>query len=599
MGKTCSFQRKIIEYILIIVSITLAVGTLLVVSLVERKLSGQNEKYTLSAFVKTDVELENQKKKMDTDFIRLLSALTQNGIPDTKNALTLPYTKSLINISNLFDEYLDYKMIGLFTSDVSIVCSPIRSFSVHYSSDSVFSTPLYDNILYGENDYGTAYFHEFIDDNYNGNSSIWLSKIIYFRKTFTYMGQTCYLIIGLDEMTIHQTFLHLEQGFNSVYVIGAADEILSSSQSDMFRRPMDYPIQWDSGQASYKKTLDGIEYQIIPYALNIYDWSIVNQYPTSEYTREVNRMSIVIVMIFIGCLIAVAASVSLTIHRISSPLNELSDRLKSFSATGLRTPKVLRTDNIVEFEILSNSFLQMADDIQRLVSRQKEEEEQKNKFRIQALMAQINPHFICNALNTVKIMAEISGTRNVAIMISHICHYISLAFRTTRNRWTYREEYAFLEDYIYILEICFTAKIEITRSFDILISDCILPRFLIQQLIENSISHGMPQDRTLTIDVSLRKSRDQQVTIAVSDNGIGFSPEELECKRKQLDDFSRNTVEVEDMHTGIGLRNIKQRLNQYYPECHLFEIQSIQNQRTVITIRIPLQQTDPEAATAG
>lgn len=84
MGKTCSFQRKIIEYILIIVSITLAVGTLLVVSLVERKLSGQNEKYTLSAFVKTDVELENQKKKMDTDFIRLLSALTQNGIPDTK-----------------------------------------------------------------------------------------------------------------------------------------------------------------------------------------------------------------------------------------------------------------------------------------------------------------------------------------------------------------------------------------------------------------------------------------------------------------------------------------------------------------------------------
>ena len=594
MRKACSFQIKMIEHILVIVSITLAAGTVLIVSLVEWKLSEQNEKYTLSAFIKTDVELENQKKKMDTDFIRLLSALTQNGIPDTESALTLPYTKSLINISNLFDEYLDYKMIGLFTNDVSVICSPVRSFSVHYSSDPVFSTPLYDNILYGEKDYGTAYFHEFIDDNYNGNSSIWLSKIIYFRKPFTYMGQTCYLIIGLDEMTIHQTFLHLEQGYNSVYVIGEAEEILSSNHSDMFRKPLDYPIQWESGQTSYKKTLDGIEYQIIPYALNIYDWSIVNQYPTSEYTREVNQMSIVIVTIFIGCLIAVAASVSLTIHRITSPLNELSERLKSFSATGLRTPKVLRTDNIIEFEILNNSFLQMTDDIQRLVSRQKEEEEQKNKFRIQALMAQINPHFICNALNTVKVMAEISGIRNVAIMISHICHYISPAFRITRNRWTYREEYAFLEDYIYILEICFTAKIEITCSFDISISDCILPRFLIQPLIENSISHGMPQGRTLMIDVSLQKTQDEQVTIAVSDNGIGFSPEELDGERKQLDNFNRNTAQ--DIHAGIGLQNIKQRLNQYYPQCHLFEIQSVQNQETVITIQIPLQQTDSEAA---
>lgn len=596
MRKTCSFQRKMIEYILVIVSITLAVGTALVVSLVKRELSEQNEKYTLSAFVKTDVELENQKKKMDTDFIRLLSALTQNGIPDTENTLTLPYTKSLIKISNLFDEYLDYKMIGLFTDHVSVICSPNRSFSVHYSSDPVFSTPLYDNILYGEKDYGTAYFHEFIDDNYKGESTFWFSKIIYFRKPFTYMGQTCYLIIGLDETTIHQTFLHLEQGYNSVYVIGAEEEILSSSHSDMFRKPMDYPIQWESGQASYRETLDGTEYQIIPYALDIYDWSIVNQYPTSEYTREVNQMSIVIVAIFIGCLIAVAASVSLTIHRVSSPLNELSERLKSFSATGLRAPQVLRTNNIEEFEILNSSFLQMTDDIQRLVSRQKEEEEQKNKFRIQALMAQINPHFICNALNTVRVIAEISGIRNVAAMISHICHYISPAFRITRNRWTYREEYAFLEDYIYILEICYTAKIEIACSFDDSIGDCLLPRFLIQPLIENSISHGMPQDRTLTIGVALEKARDGQVKIAVSDNGIGFSPEELDSKRKQLDNFSRDTAQ--DIHAGIGLQNIKQRLNLYYPECHSFEIQSIQNQGTVITIRIPLQQADSQAAAA-
>lgn len=577
-----------IEYILAVVSVTLAVGTVLVVSLVTKKLSGQNESYTLSAFVKTDVELLNQKKKMDSTFISLSTSLTQNGVPDTAGAFSLPYTKSLVNISNLFDQFLDYKMIGLFTEDTAIICSPIRSFSVHYGSDSVFNSPLYEDILHGDKDYGTAYMYEFVEDSHNRDASFWLSRIVYFRRPFLYGGQRYYLLIGLDENVIHQSFLHLEQGFNSIYLVGQKNEILSSTNADMFRQTLDYSLQPDSGQASYKMTLEGTEYQIIPQALSIYDWSIVNQYPTSEYMRDVNRMSVFIVTIFMGCLLAVGLCVALVIHRISSPLNELSERLKSFSSTGLRSPqKLAHTENVVEFDILNKSFLQMADDIQLLVERQKEEEEQKNQLRIQALMAQINPHFICNALNTVKVMAEMSGTRNVATMISHICQYISPAFRISKNRWSYAEEYAFLEDYIYILEICFSAKIEITRSFDASISGSILPRFLIQPLIENSISHGMPRNRTLEIHVSLQKTDDGYVTINVRDNGIGFSPEALADKHRELSDFKRDTES--DPHAGIGLQNIKQRLNHYYPDCHDFKIDSGQDAGTSVTIRIPLQ----------
>ncbi len=587
MQKTHSFQRKVIGYILVIVSLTLAVGTLLVVSLVTWKLSQQNVNYTLSAFVKTDVELENQKDKMDTAFVNISTSLTRSGMPDIGSA-SLPYTKSLIGISNLFDQFLDYKMIGLFSSDAAIICSPVRSFSVHYSSDDVFSSRLYDDILHGEKDYGMAYMHEFITDSYAGTSSFWLGKVVYFRRAFLYGGKRYYILIGLDESVIHQSFLHLEQGFNSVYIVGQDSEIISSSHTDMFRRKLDCPIRPDSG-LSYKETLGETEYQIIPQALGIYDWSIVNQYPTSEYMRDVNRMSVFIITIFIGCLAAVGLCVTLTIRRLSSPLNELSDRLKGFSSTGLHSPQtVLHTGNIEEFDILNKSFLQMADDIQRLVARQKEEEEQKNQFRIQALMAQINPHFICNALNTVKVMAEIAGNRNVATMIAHICQYISPAFRTKKNRWSYAEEYAFLEDYIYILEICFSAKMEIGCSFDPSIRDCVLPRFLIQPLIENSISHGMTQDWTLEIDVSVKKTEGGDVWIRVSDNGIGFAPEVLLAKKEML----ANCRKAADPQAGIGLQNIKQRLNHYYPESHAFEIESAPNAGTAIAIRIPLQTND-------
>lgn len=595
MQKACSFQRKMIEYILVIVSLTLTVGTVLVVSLVTKKLSQQNEQYTLSAFVKTDVELENQKQKMDKDFISLSASLTQNGIPDTTGAFTLPYTKSLVNISNLFDQFLDYRMIGLFTGDSAIICSPVRSFSVYFSGDPVFDSLLYENILHGDKDYGTAYMYEFVDSSHKRDSSLWHSRIVYFRKPFLYGEQRCYLLIGLDENVIHQSFLHLEQGFNSIYIVGQQNEILSSTQADMFRQTLDYPLEPDPGRVSYKKTLGDTEYQIIPQALGIYDWSIVNQYPTFEYMRDVNRMSLFIIAIFIGCLFAVGLSVTLVIRRISSPLNELSLRLKSFSSTGLRSPRPMHTDNITEFDVLNKSFLQMADDIQRLVAQQKEEEELKNQLRIQALMAQINPHFICNALNTVKVMAEISGTRNVATMISHICQYISPAFRTNRNRWSYAEEYAFLEDYIYILEICFSAKIEIDCRFDPYVREDILPRFLIQPLVENCISHGMTPDRTLRIEITVQKETDGRVSIHVTDDGIGFTPEELENRRQMLAQMKRDTSA--DLQAHIGLQNIKQRLNHYYPECHEFHIDSVQDQGTSITIRIPLRTDDAAAVT--
>ena len=183
MQKTRSFQRKMIEYILIIVSLTLTVGTVLVVSLVTRKLSQQNENYTLSAFVKTDVELKNQKDKMDTAFVNLSTSLTRSGIPDIESA-SLPYTKSLIGISNLFDQFLDYKMIGLFSSDAAIICSPVRSFSVYCSGDPVFSSLLYEDILHGDMDYGTAYMYEFVDSGHKRDSSLWNSRIVYFRKSF-------------------------------------------------------------------------------------------------------------------------------------------------------------------------------------------------------------------------------------------------------------------------------------------------------------------------------------------------------------------------------------------------------------------------------
>ena len=588
MRKSKSFRTKLMTHILLLVSATLIIGTVLVVSLVKNELFEQNERYTLSAFVKTDTELENLNEQVRADSISLSAALAGTGIFRADISSDLSFTKALINVSSLFDEYTDYDMLGLIGEDLAIASSPNRSFSAQKGADAVLSSALYRNILYGDKEYGTAYLYEFLEDsaqNLPASSAYRQSKIIYFKRHFQSGGRSYCLLIGLRESDVHQMYLHLEQDVNTIYIVNGEGRILSSSNPGLFQTTLSYSSEISQEQSTYKKDLDGKEFQIVQYPLNIYDWTIINQYPTSEYMRDVNRMSFLIVLIFSFCLIAVAVSITIIIRRLSSPLDELSSRMKSLPSTGLAPAQYPpKATNIDEFDILNASFSQMANDIQHLITLQKEEEAKKNQLRLQALMAQINPHFICNALNTVKVMAEISGAQNAATMIQHICQYITPAFRTNKNRWTYAEEYAFLSDYIYILEIRFNARLEIRSDFDHSLDGDMLPRFLIQPLIENSVYHGMSQARPLEIDVSVRKE-DGWVRIAVSDNGTGFPPEELE-KTKQMLSSPEEEASVE-LQAGIGLRNIKQRLNHYLPGRHTVDLYSVPDRITTITIQIP------------
>lgn len=589
MKKSRSFRNKLLLSILAIISITLMIGTILIVSLVKKELFEQNERYTLSAFVKTETELDNKQDRIENDYVSLSSALTNTGILRNDISDYLNYTKSLIQVSRIFDQYLDYDLIGLVSEDMAIVSSPSRSFSVHTKTEALFHSPLYTQLVEKRPRYGTAYLYEFtgIADTEKFPQSFRQSRILYFTKSFVSDQKTYTLVLGMKEDVLHQMYLHLEQGSNSIYVVNRDGIILSSSNREQFQSQLSYFTNPENRQQSYKMQLNDVEYQIIQYPLHTFDWTIVNQYPTMEYMRDVNRMSYLIVVIFLCCLLAVGAAVTIIIRRLSRPLDDLSHRLQNFSSTGLSSaiqpPK--KTD-INEFEILNSSFCKMAADIQKLVAMQKAEEEKKNQLRIQALMAQINPHFICNALNTVKVMADISGAQNVATMIQHICQYISPAFRTNKNRWTYAEEYSFLLDYVYILEIRFNARLEIECQFDPSIQEETLPRFLIQPLIENSVFHGMNRESILKISVSVQKTEGQWVQILVSDNGIGFTPEQLQKERQVLLHFEEDApVKVS---TGIGLQNIKQRLNSYYPGRHTFEIESIPDQETTIKIQIPL-----------
>jgi two-component system, LytTR family, sensor kinase len=193
------------------------------------------------------------------------------------------------------------------------------------------------------------------------------------------------------------------------------------------------------------------------------------------------------------------------------------------------------------------------------------------KARMDALTAQINPHFLFNTLNTVSSLIRFDPdmARGVVLKLSNILR------RLLRKHETFvplREELDFIDDYLDIEVIRFGRdKLQIFKEIDEETLDAFVPSMLLQPMIENSIKHGLAP-RLEGGQIHIRTHRqDGRLLIEVSDNGLGIPPERL----------------AEVYGGGIGISNVHERLRLLYGGQFRMDIRSQESQGTQIHIEIP------------
>ncbi len=193
------------------------------------------------------------------------------------------------------------------------------------------------------------------------------------------------------------------------------------------------------------------------------------------------------------------------------------------------------------------------------------------KARMDALTAQINPHFLFNTLNTVSSLIRFDPdmARGVVLKLSNILR------RLLRKHETFvplREELAFIDDYLDIEVIRFGRdKLQFFKDVDDDTLEAFVPSMLLQPMIENSIKHGLAP-RLEGGQIHLRSHlRDGRLSIEIKDNGMGISPERL----------------AEVYGGGIGISNVHERLRLLYGDQFKMDIQSLEGQGTQIYIEIP------------
>lgn len=197
------------------------------------------------------------------------------------------------------------------------------------------------------------------------------------------------------------------------------------------------------------------------------------------------------------------------------------------------------------------------------------------KTEMKALQAQIQPHFLFNALNTI-----ISYCRTDALkardLLTNLSLYLRTSFKNSDGMIPIHEEIQHVKNYLSIEEARFSNRLQVSYTIDDGL-DFLVPPLILQPLVENALKHGLAEKSTnCLIDVTV-KSCDDHIEMVVWDNGVGMTSSTIEA----IFDESKKVG-------GIGLRNVIYRIKGiYHTEVG---VECLTNQGTRITINLPKEQ---------
>ncbi|WP_162012682.1 sensor histidine kinase [Streptococcus sp. S784/96/1] len=215
---------------------------------------------------------------------------------------------------------------------------------------------------------------------------------------------------------------------------------------------------------------------------------------------------------------------------------------------------------------------------------------QQQKMAYSILASQINPHFLFNTLETIRMTALKNQNRDVAHSIWLLAQSMRYTLSNQGSHLTsLKKELDAIDVYSQIQQLRFGERVQYRCHLDDTLDTTaiyLLP-LLLQPLVENAISHGLEGiTHNGFVTLNIRQENQEKLFISVNDNGIGISSQELKEIEERID-----INNIEDT-SHIGLKNVHNRIKQYYGDDYGLSISSTPNQGTRVDIIIPLLITD-------
>ena len=284
--------------------------------------------------------------------------------------------------------------------------------------------------------------------------------------------------------------------------------------------------------------------------------------------------------VVLAALLAVAAGIFIGTARIAERKTKIIDELVRAFENVMHGDLGTRL-NITsgdEFELMADAYNVMLDSLRDLMAKNREEAQRTVLSEIKQLESQFNPHFLFNTLENVRAMIAIDpqSARRMIVELSALLRY---SIKEGGASTTLAEDLAITEKYLRIQKYRFGDKLSYGIRTEPGTEETVVPKLMLQPLIENSIQHSFRAKDSLTVSVTAKKSGGRLV-IAVEDNGDGIEPGKL----GELQAMIANGVN-ETMH--IGIFNIARRIQLMYGSEYGLSIDSAEGRGTTVTLSLP------------
>lgn len=394
-----------------------------------------------------------------------------------------------------------------------------------------------------------------------------------------------YLVIDVMESALADKYnkAHLEPG-GEVLLLDRSGYIISSTPSKLqigTKFVESYVDQVLEGKKGFFRTrnADGAPVMVVYDTSEATGFKLISVVPVAALTKASASIRNVTVMIAgIGLVVTLWMIYLLTVH-ITRPLRTL--RSLMFQVEHGNMDVTFATKHRDEVGQLGRSFNAMVVRIKQLIDEVYKKQLMVQEAEIKAIQAQFNPHFLYNALDTINWMGRIHKLNDISRMALSLGELLRFSIRKGAAFIPIREDMQQIHNYLFILKMRYGDKIEIDIRIDEEVEALYTPKLLIQPLVENAVAHGLELKQGSGW-LRIRGSRSgDRVCMEVADNGVGMDPGVLERIR------SGDYVQDSRHRTGIGLENLRKRLQLYFEQDFKLDIESRLGEGTVVQLEIP------------
>lgn len=310
------------------------------------------------------------------------------------------------------------------------------------------------------------------------------------------------------------------------------------------------------------------------------DWVYYNAYDLEKILAEISdtrRNALILggILIISACFL-----ISGTVRNIGDSVKTIITGIQAVKSGDLKTE--IRLEYKDELGEIAENFNDMTERVSILIEEVEGVTEKRKNAEIRALEAQINPHFLYNTLDSINWLAISRGEDEISEMLRNLGIILRYSVNKSNIEVSIAEVADWIDKYISLQQMRFDHAFEFQLTVQEVCKEYRIKKLLIQPFIENALIHGfkgIEEGGMLRVDISLTEEG-KHICVIIEDNGNGLD-------QRQVTKYNDRSVAVEEDQEKIGLNNVFSRIEMYYGEKADWNVISIPDIGTIITLRFP------------